>query len=287
MLSCLGTASAQEQFQQQQQQQLQSQPPYEPDERNDQQSFGNDSSAQFSAPQYGNTPDYYSYQQNFCRPPAGWLYPQQQSATLPSGLTLPISLDTSISTQAAKEGDYIQAHINHNITLGGPNYLPGGTVVTGEVTASKPGRRAERSGLLTIQFNQLRLPNGLLIPIQAHLVGDIGNYKLNGNDTVRGEGLGTKILNFGLRTGLGAGMGTAFGCAIGGISQGRYGVGSGAWSGMAIGSGAGALYSLLGRRGRDVLIHAGTQMQLQVDEPVQIPGPSAGRGPGYPQQGVF
>ncbi len=223
---------------------------------------------------------------SFMRPPHGWFYPRAQSSTVPSGLVLPISLDTSISTQAAKPGDYIQAHISQNITLGGAGYLPGGTVVTGTVIASKAGRRGERSGSETIAFTQFRLPNGLLIPISAHLVGDIANYKNPGNDTFAGEGLGTKVLNLGLRTSASAGMGAVLGMGIGGISDGARGLGSGAWSGMAMGAGVGALESLVWRRGRDVLVHAGTQMQLQLDEPVEIPSPSRGAGPGYPQQGA-
>ena len=235
----------------------------------------------------GYSPSYNRYQQNFYRPQSGWLYPRPQSSTVPSGLVIPITLDTSISTQAAKPGDYIQAHIGQNITLGGTGYIPGGTVVSGEVSAAKSGRWAERSGLLSIDFNQFRLPNGLLIPVSAHLIGNIGNYKQKGNGTYRGEGWGTKLLNFGLRSGLGAGLGAGLGCAVGGISGGGSGVGSGAWSGMAMGAGMGALDSLVLRRGRDVIIHAGTPMQLQIDQPLEIPGPSPGPGPGYSQQGVL
>lgn len=232
---------------------------------------------------------YENYQQNFCRPQPGWLYPQQQSATLPSGITLPITLDTTIAPETAKKGDYIQAHIPQNITLGGPNYLPGGTVVTGEVVppdfGKRDDRKVERTKNMTILFDQFRLPNGTLIPLQAHLVGDIDNYKPKGNEANKPEGLGARLLNFGLRTTLGNGMGTAFGAGLGGISQGRYGVGSGAYYGMATGSASGALYGMLQHRGRNgVLIHAGTQMQMQIEQPVQIPSTQHG---GPRRQGTF
>lgn len=233
------------------------------------------------APSYGPPPGW-SYQ------PMGRMLPHYQESVATGGLTIPIVLDTSISTQAAKPGDYIQAHVGQNISLSGAGYIPSGTVVTGSVTASKPGRWAERSGLLTISFDQMRLPNGISIPISAHLVGDIGKYK-NNNDTVRGEGMGTKLMNLGIRGGLGAGLGAALGTAVGGIAGGGYGCGRGAWSGAAIGGGIGALDSLVLRRGRDVIIHGGTPMQLQLDDAVSIPGsPST---PAYsqaaPSTGVF
>ncbi|MBY0356377.1 MAG: hypothetical protein K2W82_00130 [Candidatus Obscuribacterales bacterium] len=216
-------------------------------------------------------------------PPQGWSYqpmgqqqsmlPHYENSTAPAGLNLSIVLDTSISTQAAREGDYIQAHIAQNVSLSGAGYIPAGTVVTGVVTAAKAGRWAERSGLLTISFNQMRLPNGTTFPISAHLVGDIGKYKSKDN-TVRGEGMGTKLFNLGVRGGLGAGLGAALGTAVGAIGGGGYGAGMGAWSGAAIGGGIGALDSLVLRKGRDVVIHGGTPMQLQLDEPIQIPGPT-------------
>lgn len=263
------------------------------------QSYGSASGqARFSSPfqsapqESAESSGYNNYQQNFCRPQPGWLYPQQRYGTLPSGITLPISLDTTIAPETAKKGDYIQAHITQNITLGGPNYLPGGTVVTGEVVppdfgqsndSKRADRKAERKGSMTILFDQFRLPNGLLIPLQAHLVGDIDNYKPKGNEANKPEGFGAKLLNFGLRTTLGNGMGSAFGAGLGGISQGHYGVGSGAYYGMAMGSASGAMYGALQRHPRGVLIHAGTQMQMQIEQPVQIPAPTHGNR----QQGAY
>lgn len=258
----------------------------------------NSGSSPFSSPfqmapqENAEASGYNNCRQNFGRPQPGWLYPQQRFGTLPSGITLPITLDTTVAPETAKKGDYIQAHITQNITLGGPNYLPGGTVVTGEVVPPdfgqrndnpKADRKAERKGSMTILFDQFRLPNGLLIPLQAHLVGDIDNYKPKGNEANKPEGFGAKLLNFGLRTTLGNGMGSAFGAGLGGISQGRYGVGSGAYYGMAMGSASGAMYGALQRHPRGVLIHAGTQMQMQIEQPVQIPGPTHGNR----QEGAF
>lgn len=238
----------------------------------------------YQAPSGGYS-GYASYQpqvpaRRFSRPAPGWLYPQAQYSTFPAGLVLPISLDTTISPRSAKTGDYIQAHVSQNVTSGGTGYLPGGSVVTGSVSSSTGGRRGEHHGSLTIDFTRLRLPNGLLIPISAHLVGEISNYKSYGN----GEGRGSGLLNLGLRTTASAGMGSILEMGVGSFSDGGRGLGSGCLSGLAMGAGVGALESLVWRHHREALIHSGTKMQMQLDDPVQLPTSSRGPGPGYQQR---
>lgn len=194
--------------------------------------------------------------------------------TAPQGLMIPITLQTAISTQVAKAGDYIQAVINQNIPLTGGGYIPSGTQVVGSVSESEAGRRLSRSGDLSIQFNSLRMPSGTTIPINAHLIGGIGKYKNKGtgtNDRFRGEGWEAKLGQGLLRGGLGAGMGAGLGTAVGAIAGGGYGAGRGAWSGAAIGGGLGAADMLL-RKGRDVIIPSGTSMQIQLDDQVTISG---------------
>ncbi len=201
----------------------------------------------------------------------------------PAGLVLPVSLQTAISTQVAKNGDYIQASISQNVSLGGRGYIPAGTQVVGTVSDAVAGRRLSRSGELSLQFNSLRLPNGQQIPISAHLMGDIGKYKDKGtgtNDVYRGEGWGTKVGQTLLRGGGGAGLGAGLGTAVGAIAGGGRGAGMGAWSGAAMGGGIGVADMLL-RKGKDVVIPTGTTMQIQLDQQVDLGG-AGGPPQGYP-----
>jgi hypothetical protein len=202
-------------------------------------------------------------------------------AYAPAGLTMGISLQTSISTQVAKAGDLIQAQIAQTMYLGDAT-IPAGSIVSGTITDVEAGRRLSRSGELGIKFNRLRTPDGIETPITAHLIGGIGKYKDKGSDTsdtVRGEGWKAKVGQTAIRGGVGAGAGAALGTALGAIA-GRSGmaVGRGAWGGAAIGGGVGA-GSMLLRKGRDVIIPSGTQMQLQLDAPATIAGGGMG-GPG-------
>jgi hypothetical protein len=226
-------------------------------------------------PTYGVPPSYGGYAgQGYPAPGAqvpapenGYAQPAQQEVYAPQGTVIPVELSTSISTQVTKPGDYIQATLTRNVPLSGFFYLPAGSVVSGEVTRSSPGRFFQRSGLLGIAFNNLRCPDGRSFPIQAHVVGSIAKYA-NKSGVYRGEGFGAKAGNFLLRSVIGAGAGAALGTAVGAIAGGGHGVGRGAWSGTAIGGGVGLLDDLVLRKGKNVLIHAGTPMQIELDQPL-------------------
>lgn len=214
---------------------------------------------------YNNYSNNNGYQNPQFGPPGMMLHPRV--ATAPSGLTIPVVLQTAISTQVAREGDFVQAEIDKNVALSGLAYIPSGAVITGQITQAQAGRMMDRSGSLGIEFDKLQMPDGQTIPIQAHVLGDIGNYE-DKDGVYHGEGFGTKFGNFALRTAIGAGSGAALGTALGAIT-GR--VGTGAWAGTAIGGGLGAMDSIFLRKGRNVLIQSGTPMQIQLDAPVQVP----------------
>lgn len=99
-----------------------------------------------------------------------------------------------------------------------------------------------------------------------------------------------KVGQTAIRGGLGAGLGAGLGTAVGAIAGGGHGAGMGAWSGAAIGGGIGVADMLL-RKGRDVIIPTGTNIQVQLDQQVDLGGgpPQYGGQPGYGQgqSGVF
>ncbi len=232
---------------------------------------------QYGAPQYGGPPPQYGGQQSYGGPPPQYggqqsVYPQQQGsvAYAQAGTSIQVALRTSISTQIAKEGDFIEAAVTQPVQLGGYSSIPAGSVVAGQITSAEAGRRLSRSGALSITFNQLRLPSGVTVPIQAHLSSGAGKYKQKNDGQLRGEGGMAKVGQTAIRGGLGAGLGAALGTGVGAIAGGGHGAGMGAWSGAAIGGGVGVADMLL-RKGRDVTIPSGTDMEIQLDQPVSIP----------------
>ena len=152
-----------------------------------------------------------------------------------------------------------------------------GSLIIGQITEAKSGGFLTKSGMVSVKFNRLRTPDGVETPISAHLVGGIGKYASGKNgDTIEGETAKNKVESAGIRGLVGAGAGAALGTAVGAIAGGAHGAGRGAWSGTAIGGGAGVADSLLLRKGKDVTIPSGQQMQLQLDAPVTISGAQTG-----------
>jgi hypothetical protein len=232
----------------------------------------------------GGPPNNYGNYQNYPPPQGGppQGYRQGRVAYAPAGQVIPVTLATSIATQVAREGDLIQANITQNINLGDSS-IPAGSVVIGQVTEAKSGRRLTKSGELQIKFNRIRTPDGTETPITAHLVGGIMKYHAVGgtnSDTFKGEGMGNKLGSVAFRGLVGTGGGAALGTAVGAIAGGGGGAGAGAWSGAAIGGGLGVADSLLLRKGKDVTIPSGTNLQLQLDSPVSVAGVVPGGG-GY------
>ncbi|MBX9686631.1 MAG: hypothetical protein K2X27_08005 [Candidatus Obscuribacterales bacterium] len=232
---------------------------------------------------YGQPPQGYGASQQGAYGQGG--YPPQQGygqpmrgrvAYAPAGLVMAATLNTSIATQAAQAGDLIQATLSQPIMLGDAQ-IPTGAVLVGTVTEAKKGGFLGRAGTLGVKFNRLRTPDGVETPITAHIEGGIGKYQdKNGNDQFAGETWKTKVGQGLIRGGIGAGTGAALGTAVGAIAGGGHGAGTGAWSGTAIGAGVGVLDSLVLRKGKDVVIPSGSQVQVQLDAPVSISigGPS-------------
>ncbi len=221
---------------------------------------------------FGQNPNQVYYQGGPNNQPQG--YRQGRIAYAQVGQIIPVTLSTSIATQVAKSGDLIQATVSQNVNVG-DSVIPAGSVVIGQVTDARAGGRLTRSGELQIRFNRLRLPDGSETPITAHIVGSIAKYAEVGgdqSDTFKGETTKNKVGSVAFRGLLGAGGGAALGTAVGAIAGGGHGAGMGAWSGAAIGGGLGAADSLILRKGKDVTIPSGTNMQLQLDSPVAISG---------------
>jgi hypothetical protein len=234
---------------------------------------------QYQQAAYGGPNNYAVPQQGYGAPP------QYRGHVLyaPAGLTIPLQLQTSISTDAAKPGDFIQANVSDTVDLGNGASIPAGSMLMGRITDAKSGGFFGRSGMMTVKFNRLRTPDGAEAPITAHIVGGLGKYSQVGGDesgTFKGEGMKAKFGQAAIRGAVGAGLGAGLGTAIGAIAarSGR-GVGRGAWSGAAIGGGAGVAQSLLLRKGRDVVISSGTTMQLQLDAPLNMSVGTAGAAP--------
>ncbi len=194
---------------------------------------------------------------------------------VPAGMTLPVVLNNSISSEFAKSGDPVQATLAQPINLG-DRQIPAHSLLLGQVTESVPGARASHSGQLGLKFNSLQTPDGSNTPITAHIIGGLAKYEEVGgsaSDQFHGETTGHKIEDAAVRGAIGAGSGALVGTVIGAIASHGYGTGRGALAGVTIGSALGVADSLLLRKGSNVTVQSGQALTLQLDAPAQITAP--------------
>lgn len=191
---------------------------------------------------------------------------QPTFAHIPAGMTMEVALTTSVSSETARPGDVVEARLDNPIALG-EFTIPAGTVISGRVAESEPGKRLlARAGALELKFNSMRLPNGQTVPIYANVTSG-----MNVQQSVYGKVTRNPIGRTAVSGTVGAGLGAALGTAIGAIA-GRSGkaVGTGAWSGAAIGGGVGAMHALFLAKGQHMVIPSGQRLTLQLQAPSQI-----------------
>jgi hypothetical protein len=191
---------------------------------------------------------------------------------IPSGMTMPIVLSTSLSSEFARSGDPIQATLSQPLVLG-ESEIPANSLLLGQVTESVPGARMSHSGQLGVKFNTLQLPNGSRVPINAHIIGGLGKYEEVGgasSDQFHGESTKHKIEDAAVRGAVGVGGGALLGTVVGAIASHGYGTGRGALAGATIGGAIGVADSLLLRKGGNVRVESGQSLTLQLDAPAQL-----------------
>ena len=198
-------------------------------------------------------------------------YRQGRIVYIPSGMTMPIIISTVISSECAKVGDAVQASLASPINLGDAQ-IPANSILTGQVTNAVGSERMAHSGVLGLRFTTLHLSDGTDVPINAHIVGDLGKYHevADKTDEFHGETTKQKAEDAAIRGAVGAGAGALVGTVIGAIASHGYGTGRGAWSGAALGGALGVADSLLLRKGANVKVESGQRLTLQLDAPAQI-----------------
>ena len=103
-------------------------------------------------------------------------------AVAPSEMLMPIELATPISTLESLLGDRVEAVITHDVPLKPTfdTYIPAGSLVYGEIVDADqfvPNHYAGKDGF-TVEFYEIRMPDGKKIPITAHILGGLNAWKL-------------------------------------------------------------------------------------------------------------
>jgi hypothetical protein len=130
-------------------------------------------------------------------------------ATLEESTIIPVSLDTTLSSNESQKGDRFTATVrrNENDYYG---MLPDGTKVEGRIVTARK-RSGDNPGILELNFERIRLPSGKTYVIDGDLVSlDAKGIVKESNGRLKATGAAAKD-NRGVYAGYGAGAGLIVG----------------------------------------------------------------------------
>jgi type IV secretion system protein VirB10 len=193
-------------------------------------------------------------------PPAGWRQTEQSGGTaqqpalatrpapgappditVPTGTRVLLSLINEVNTKHAQEGDHVYLRTASPVAIGGHVVIPRGSDVEGVVTRAKAAGKVVGKGELYIRFDSLILPNGVSRDFRARPPGEEGKVEGGGKSAD-----GRTVIE-------GAGAGGAIGAITHGLG------------GAAIGGVGGALAGVLLSRNQNVVLKAGTHLEMVLD----------------------
>jgi hypothetical protein len=164
------------------------------------------------------------------------------AGTIPAGQEIDVRLQTTLSSETTTVEQRFNSTTVVNLIQNGRVLVPAGSVVRGVISAVDEAGRLDRTGSLTLTFDQM-VVNGREIPMAA-----------NATQVFQSGGI-TEELD---TAGIGAGLGGIVGGVIGGLE--------GALIGAAIGAGG----AIVATEGENVTLPAGSIIRIRLASPVQV-----------------
>jgi hypothetical protein len=165
--------------------------------------------------------------------------------TVPNGTSLPLELQTSLSSETAQLETPVRARLQRAIEINGNTAIPAGSILTGTVTNVERAGRVKGRSHLEFTFTEVQMN---------------GNHERIRTNPVSFEGEETKGED---ATKIGAGAGV--GAIIGGIVGGKKGAAKGAVIGGGAGTGA-----VLATRGKEIDLASGTDITATMAAPLDV-----------------
>jgi hypothetical protein len=164
---------------------------------------------------------------------------------VPAGKVLTVTLDQTINSKIANNGDTFVASLAEPVTVDANVVLPIGTKVRGTIVTAQSAGKFKGNALLQLTLDSVSV-NGTRYSIQTSEFEDAGKGR-------------------GKRTAIGAGGGAAFGAILGAVAGG----GKGAAIGALAGGGAGtAAAGFTGKK--DIVLPAEIRLHFKLVQPVSI-----------------
>lgn len=175
--------------------------------------------------------------------------PPVRHVTVPEGTSLHMTLTSPVGSATSQVGDTITATTTAPIVIGDLVAIPAGSTVHGEVTNVDPATKglkvSEKGGSIVLTFTKVTTPGGESSPMSGSLTS-VASSKGKTAGIIGGSAAGGALLGKLL------GKNTKD-AAIGAV------VGAGIGTGVAAGT-----------KGKEVVIPAGTELAITLDQPVTI-----------------
>jgi hypothetical protein len=190
--------------------------------------------------------------------------PPDSELVVDSGTVLPIVLTAYLNSRSTQPGDRLYAEVSYPVWVHQHLVIPRGSIIRGTVTeVARPGR-IKGKGRMSVRFDDVLLPNGVIRQLAAGFRGihGPGEEKVARSreavemDSSNGDDVG-QIVGTG-----------ASGAVIGAIAN-----SGGRLKGAAVGGGIGAgvgLATVLFSRGRELILEPGTQFDIELRQPLRF-----------------
>jgi len=172
-----------------------------------------------------------------------------RNVTVPGGTPVHMTLDSLVGSATSQVGDTISGTTTSAVLVGDQVAIPSGSTIQGRLTSVDPATKglkiAEKGGTVVLSFTKVTTPNGNSSPMSASLTS-----------AAKSDGKTAGII------GGSAAGGAILGKILGGHTK---DAAIGAVVGTGIGTGIAA-----GTKGKEVVLPAGTQLSISLDQPLTI-----------------
>jgi hypothetical protein len=187
-------------------------------------------------------------------------YLQGRVVSIPKGTLMTVQTNQPISSIGTRLGDTISATLESDVFVNDGVAIPAGTQIMGQIANVVEAGHLGKHGTLDVRFDSIKMPDGKVIPMRAHIVTKDDSGVLKGDSYAKDIAKGVGIAATG--TGVGTLMGTAAGSLLGSV-------GTGALFGLGVGALGGMGYAVA-RKGKEVVLPSGSRMSVMIDMPVTV-----------------
>lgn len=168
--------------------------------------------------------------------------PQFRDVTIPAGTALSVTLLSNLGSTTSKVEDAVKGALAKPVVVSGLTAIPQNAQITGLITDVKTSGRVKGKASLAFRFDRVSIRGETHQLQTARVLLDAEDKK---SDDVK-------------KGGLGAGLGAV----VGGVAGGG--------KGAAIGAVVGGTGAVLGTKGREIELPAGTVVDVLVQEPLTV-----------------